>query len=784
MDLLVEALFVVAVCLGLGAFFLGLAFAAWFVHRVRPAGKLRSRLTRGLQRIQRLLSRIDHERARREARLDGDTRTWIAAQALERQREVPIEDLRVHGANRVRWSDLREAGYRSLHDVAGLSVRQLEAVKGVGETGAERVEEAARELVLLLAAEPPRLPGPEFTEEGALDAGRAALECLLFRDGLGPEYPRVWRRHAELAEAFADLRGALSLWSWLLGPLSGGRRARNADALVRGAALAGDLQALDGHELKALEQYLPIAKRAKAPAERKDDGEALRAALRPRHAEICAVLERSLRRLGLASPESGLGIRGGLPREIVARVEELELAGSLEGIELRAYQSFGAKYLLAQRRTILGDEMGLGKTIEALAAMAHVEAEEPGAHFLVVAPAGLVWNWQREIERRAPFDAHVVHGDLAEASLERWRATGGVAVTSYATLRNLELGGDALGDGRRIDFLVADEAHYLKNPEARRTKATRALVDRSERVALLTGTPLENHPREFVHLIRTVQPTVVAELEREGLSAESTAHARTFHRHAAGVYLRRNQRDVLAELPERIEVEEWVELEDPEERARYDALVRAGDFMGMRRATTAQAGGLAPSKAELLDELLEDHRESGRKVIAFSFFLDVLAALEKRFDVHGTISGSVPPDERMAIVDRFSEADGHALLAIQIDAGGTGLNLQAASAVVLMEPQLKPTTEAQAIARAHRMGQTERVVVHRLLARDTVDARLAELLDEKSALFDAFARESATGRASEEVREASLARLLIEDERARLTGAQGVAGSGSASAAS
>jgi len=176
----------------------------------------------------------------------------------------------------------------------------------------------------------------------------------------------------------------------------------------------------------------------------------------------------------------------------------------------------------------------------------------------------------------------------------------------------------------------------------------------------------------------------------------------------------------------------------------------------------------ASSKLDRLVDLVEEHAAAGRKVLVFSYFRHVLAALERRLSVLGSIHGDVASDEREELMQRFRDHDGHGILIGQITAAGVGLNLQAASVVVLMEPQWKPSTEEQAIARAHRMGQTERVVVHRLLARDSVDERIMELLAGKQELFERYARESALKAASSEATETALARMVVEVEQARL----------------
>ena len=143
-----------------------------------------------------------------------------------------------------------------------------------------------------------------------------------------------------------------------------------------------------------------------------------------------------------------------------------------------------------------------------------------------------------------------------------------------------------------------------------------------------------------------------------------------------------------------------------------------------------------------LAELIETYREEGRKVIVFSNFINTLDLAAAVAGEHFSIRGSVPAKKRMAICKQFNQSDGFQVLIGQIEACGVGLNLQSASAVILMEPQFKPTTEWQAIARAKRMGQTHKVMIHRLLAAQTVDEHLSNLVKDKAQSFDDYARES------------------------------------------
>jgi SNF2 family DNA or RNA helicase len=424
---------------------------------------------------------------------------------------------------------------------------------------------------------------------------------------------------------------------------------------------------------------------------------------------------------------------------------------------LRGYQSFGARFALVQRKVIIGDEMGLGKTVEALAVLAHLRAKG-SHHALVICPAAVVTNWMREISAKSKLRPYRVHGPARGAAARGWIRNGGVAVTTFDTLKWFELTLKAVRD---LGCVIVDEAHYIKNPDAQRTQRTTRIVRDVERAVLLTGTPLENRIDEFRNLVAYLRTDLVVDGDELA--------PRRFRRQVAPAYLRRNQEDVLTELPDLVEVDEWLPMGRNDGLA-YRSAVHAGNFMAMR-----QAAMLSPDseKIERLTEIVEEAEDNGRRVIVFSHFREVLsqvaAALPGR--VFGPLTGAVSAPKRQEIVDKFSAAEHGAVLVAQIVAGGVGLNIQAASVVVICEPQLKPTTEWQAVARAHRMGQLESVQVHRLLSEEGVDLRITEILARKRELFDEFARISDTAGSAPEaldVSEAELAREVIAAERERL----------------
>ena len=258
------------------------------------------------------------------------------------------------------------------------------------------------------------------------------------------------------------------------------------------------------------------------------------------------------------------------------------------------------------------------------------------------------------------------------------------------------------------------------------------------------------------------------ELSRVALSAG----ADSFKRAVAPIYLRRNTEEVLKELPELIEVAEYCTWEGVDRQNYIDA-VASGNFMAMRRAAFAAMPGAQPSKLERLLELVDESFESGQKVIVFSYFRSVIELVMQSLGdkAVGPITGSVSSTQRQVIVDEFTNSPKPLALVGQIQAAGTGLNIQAASVVILCEPQIKPSLEVQAIARAHRMGQVRKVQVHRLILPESVDEQMLAMLAGKQAQFDAYARDSdladqASG--AKDASEESMAKVIVLQERQRL----------------
>ena len=174
------------------------------------------------------------------------------------------------------------------------------------------------------------------------------------------------------------------------------------------------------------------------------------------------------------------------------------------------------------------------------------------------------------------------------------------------------------------------------------------------------------------------------------------------------------------------------------------------------------------SKAKRLLEIVEDAREQDRKVLIFSFFLDTVGKIAAMLgeSCMEPITGSVSPARRQQIIDEFDKAPAGTSLIAQIQSGGTGLNIQSASVVIMCEPQLKPSIENQAISRAYRMGQARSVLVYRLLCDDTIDERIMDILKQKQKEFDAFADESKAADDTLELDKASIAGIMKAEQQA------------------
>ncbi|MFJ9200360.1 SNF2-related protein [Streptomyces flaveolus] len=441
---------------------------------------------------------------------------------------------------------------------------------------------------------------------------------------------------------------------------------------------------------------------------------------------------------------------------------------------LRDYQRRGLNWLARMTSLGLGcclaDDMGLGKTITLIALHLHRQTDTSAAGpTLVVCPTSLMGNWQREIERFAPgTPVRRFHGprrDLADL------ADGEFVLTTYGTMR---LDAERLA-AAEWGMVVADEAQHVKNPYSETARRLRSIGARA-RVAL-TGTPVENNLSELWAILDWATPGLLGRLgtfrRRYAQAVEGgqdPAAAERLARLVRPFLLRRRKSDpgIAPELPPKTETDHPVSL-TAEQTGLYEAVVRealaeisGADSMARRglivklltslkqicnhpaqylKEDRFGGPGIAgrSGKLELLDELLDTILAEEASVLVFTQYVQMARLLERHLAARGVPSlflhGGTSVTERESLVRRFQDGEVPVFL-LSLKAAGTGLNLTRAEHVVHYDRWWNPAVEAQATDRAHRIGQTRPVQVHRLIAEGTVEDRIAALLSRKSALAD------------------------------------------------
>ncbi|MCA9489570.1 MAG: DEAD/DEAH box helicase [Myxococcales bacterium] len=440
-----------------------------------------------------------------------------------------------------------------------------------------------------------------------------------------------------------------------------------------------------------------------------------------------------------------------------ARNTDFALPTDLEA-ELRPYQRDGFTWLARQAAwapgAVLADDMGLGKTVQTIALLLHRRQDGPA---LVVAPTSVVFNWAAELARFAPtLRIRSYHGSGRAPLLDDLRA-GDVLLTSYGTmLRDAEILAE-----HSFGTLVLDESQALKNPEAQRTKAARTLKA-GFRVAL-SGTPVENHAIELWSLFSILVPGLLGSMptfRRRFLGAKERDKRRGLADLVGPFMLRRTKKLVAPELPERQEVTRLLDL-DEDHHAAYelevtkslDRIASAGDrahfvtgqeLMRLRQFACdprlADPGSpWRGPKVRWARRNVEAVLEAGEQALVFSTYVKLLELVRAELEADGVrvawLTGQTPVAQRQAEVARFQRGEADVFL-LSLKAGGTGLNLTAASYVFILDPWFNPAAEDQAADRAHRIGQDKKVTIYRGVARATVEERILDLHAEKRALYD------------------------------------------------
>jgi SNF2 family DNA or RNA helicase len=394
--------------------------------------------------------------------------------------------------------------------------------------------------------------------------------------------------------------------------------------------------------------------------------------------------------------------------------------------------------------------MGLGKTVQAIAAMRLLLRRGQAEAALLVVPASLVTQWRREIATWAPeLRVSTVRGAAATRA-GQWIAPAHVFLTSYETLRADNSPHPNSGPRRRCwDVVVLDEAQRIKNRGTDVSAACKTLPRR--RSWALSGTPLENSVDDLTSILEFLQPNL------DGLPPGPISFNASTREMHARLQLRRRKQDVLTELPPKSVPDLILEL-TADQRIAYDRAERDGVVELRRRGETLRVThvlGLitrlrqicnfcpatgASAKMEDVQRRLADLEEQGHKMLVFSQFTDDdfgTAAITKRLSRHGALAytGALSQSERDEIIKRFKTTPDNRALVLSLRAGAQGLNLQEASYVIHFDRWWNPAVESQAEDRSHRMGQRYPVSVYTYTMADTIEERIARLLDEKRKLF-------------------------------------------------
>jgi superfamily II DNA or RNA helicase len=452
---------------------------------------------------------------------------------------------------------------------------------------------------------------------------------------------------------------------------------------------------------------------------------------------------------------------------------------------LYQYQEEGVTHLAFGRRVLLADDMGLGKTIQAIAAAALLKQLRDIQHVLIVTPASLKHQWAREIQRFTSLPVQIIQGNQIERR-KQYREP------QFFNIVNYELALYDKGEITRqqFDLVILDEAQRIKNWRTKTADAIKQL--RSPYAFVLTGTPLENRLDELYSVFQFIDPTILGplwrfneryyEVERRPSGSYKVLGYKNLDelRHRISPYILRRVRDeVLLDLPDRIDNNFFVEMTDPQWDAYYEYEHKVAKLMAQakRRPLTpdehklllayltkmrlicdalalhdheikpAEREKTAPKLRELREILGEEVASNGHKAILFSQWATMLAftepLLEKLKVGWVKLTGDVPSPKRGALVEQFFD-DPKCKVFLSTDAGGVGLNLQAASMVVNLDLPWNPAVLGQRIARAHRHGQKQSVNVINLIAQGTIEERMLDTLAAKRAVFDAALNEDST----------------------------------------
>lgn len=454
---------------------------------------------------------------------------------------------------------------------------------------------------------------------------------------------------------------------------------------------------------------------------------------------------------------------------------DFEVPKSLEKV-LREYQKQGFLWLKTLHVNgfggILADDMGLGKTLQVIAFLLSEQecrknSQESEKFALIVCPASLVYNWKSEIGKFAPGMHAVTVTGTAPERKEIIDSAGklDILITSYDLLRRDE----EFYEEYSFAHEIIDEAQYIKNHNTRAAKAVKNI--RAGFKAALTGTPIENRLSELWSIFDYLMPGFLYtysrfrdEIEIPAVTEQDDEKRGHLRKMIRPFILRRLKKDVLKDLPAKLEEAVFARMEEEQEKI-YTAHVQRIKLMLDGQTEEEFASGKIQMLAELTRlrqlccdpsmvyqnyqgesakllmcmDLIKNAIDGGHRILLFSQFTSMLAILQERMQKEGipflTLTGAMPKERRAELVDSFQRGEA-SVFCISLKAGGTGLNLTAADIVIHYDPWWNVAVQNQATDRAHRIGQKNPVTVYKLIAKSTIEEKILRLQEKKSELAE------------------------------------------------
>ncbi|WFA08438.1 SNF2 helicase associated domain-containing protein [Tissierella sp. Yu-01] len=448
--------------------------------------------------------------------------------------------------------------------------------------------------------------------------------------------------------------------------------------------------------------------------------------------------------------------------------------------KLRDYQIFGFKWLKTLSKYgfggILADEMGLGKTLQMITFLLSEKDENNDVTSVVVVPTSLVFNWEEEVGKFAPgLKTLVVTGTKEERNeLIKNVKDYDLIITSYPLMRrDIEEYQDIT-----FEYCILDEAQHIKNHSSLNAKSVKNI--NAKQYFALTGTPMENSLSELWSIFDYLMPGYLSsygkfsmKYERPITKDQDSGKLRDLNNHIKPFILRRLKKDVLKELPDKIEQKILVDMSE-EQKKIYLAYLQAikGEISaeinmnGFNKSHIKILAGLTrlrqicchpgifledykghSGKLESLEEIIEEALNGNHRILIFSQFTTMLQRIRDSFESRGIdylyLDGSTPIYERGELVRNFNNGQGDIFL-ISLKAGGTGLNLTSADMVIHYDPWWNPAVEDQATDRAHRIGQENKVQVIKLITKGTIEEKIFQLQEQKKEMIDKVIREGET----------------------------------------